>query len=775
MADENLLQSWKEIAAYLGRSERTCKRWETEFRLPIHRMDRFIRGSVFAYKSELDRWMDEILHEEDEPPSKTSRLRSAKNLIIILTLAAIFVVAVAVVLLRIGRSKSETASTSDNPTLAILPFTNNTGDEGLDFWENALADLLVSNLSQSRYLNVLSQDRVFLVLRDLDLVDAGDGDTLDLEKVAARAQVENILVGKFIKAGQRFRINATVRHIPSGEGVVLPSVEARSEEGILLKIDELSTIIKNHLVPPVDFTGRDLDLDIGKITTSSLEAYRYYVDGRLSWYDRRAIDAKESLEKAVAIDPEFATAYSLLAECYSSLPGYEDKAEESLSRAFGLSHDASPRERFSIQGQYHLSRGQRSWDQALETYLEFVRVYPDDDSAVLRLGDLYRSLEEWEKCIETLESIIDVQIFVDHIVYMRRAHGALGQYEEALEVAGAAPPEMYPFQYPYQLALNMIYDRRFDQALLEADRMLEHTPAFAAGLMVKGDVHLLRGEWDQAEEYYRELLNPVGLDFNRLWLRLQALRRLANLDISKGQYDRALDFLDQAIDEVTAIGEREWLLILHYGKASILLAQGDLSGANAEIQVELEEAERRDHVTGKISALGIHGMVLLEMGDIGEAGRTADEMKAEIEGWLNPKLMRRWHHLAGHIDLARNDVGQAVEHFEQAVSLLPYQHEPNGDGHAAYYSSLAYAFYLSGDIGKAQEWYENTLALTSGRLTFGETYAKSHFMLGKIYEHRGMNAEAIRSYRSFLDLWREADSAGPEVEEARESLAALLG
>ena len=233
MADEDLLQSWKEIAAYLGRSERTCRRWETESRLPIHRIDGSVRGSVFAYKSELDRWMDEILHEEEAPPSVTSRLRSAKNLIIISALAAISVVAVAVVLLRIGRSTPERASTFTNPTLAILPFTNNTGDESLDFWENALADLLVSDLSQSRYLSVLPQDRVFFVLRDLDLVDAGGGDTLDLGKIAARAQVENIVVGNFIKAGQRFRISATVRHIPTGDSVVLPPVPESATEYIL--------------------------------------------------------------------------------------------------------------------------------------------------------------------------------------------------------------------------------------------------------------------------------------------------------------------------------------------------------------------------------------------------------------------------------------------------------------------------------------------------------------------------------------------------------------
>ncbi|MBD3854399.1 MAG: hypothetical protein IFJ96_06425, partial [Acidobacteria bacterium] len=237
MAEDDLLQSWKEIAAHLGRSERTCRRWETEFRLPVHRMDGSARGSVFAYKSELDRWMDEILHEEEEPSSVTSRPRRAKYMALILALSVVIALALAVVVFRIGRPELESPLSSTKPTLAILPFTNNTGDESLDFWENALPDLLVSDLSQSRYLTVLPQDRVFRILRDLDLLDARVGDAIDLEKVAARAQVENIVVGNFIKAGQRFRISATVRHIPTGDSVVLPTLEARSQEEILLKID----------------------------------------------------------------------------------------------------------------------------------------------------------------------------------------------------------------------------------------------------------------------------------------------------------------------------------------------------------------------------------------------------------------------------------------------------------------------------------------------------------------------------------------------------------
>jgi tetratricopeptide (TPR) repeat protein len=745
MAEDDLLQSWKEIAAYLGRSERTCRRWETEFRLPVHRMDGSVGGSVFAYKSELDRWRDEILHEKRRgPPSKKS-LASRRSLIIISAMAVVVAIAVAVMVLRGGRSEPQRPSSFTNPTLAILPFTNNTGDESLEFWEHALADLLVSDLSQSRYLRVLPQDRVFFVLRDLDLLDAGAGDAIDLERVASRAQVENIVVGNFIKAGQRFRISATVRHIPSGEGVVLPSVEARNEEEILLRIDELSTKIKNQLVRPVDRTGRDIDLEMESITTSSIEAYKYYIEGRLSLYNGHAMKAKESMEMAVAIDPDFAMAFSHLAMCYRSLPGHEVKAEEALSRAFELSCQ------------------------------EFMRVYPDDAEAALFLGEIYLWLEQWERCIETLESIIDVNFFGRHFDYMQLANCALGKYQEALAVAEAASAERYPYQYPHQLALNMIYDRSFEAALLEADKMLARTPGFALALMVKGDVHFYRAEWDQAEEYYRELLNPVGGEYRRWRSRHDAMLRLACLHLAKGQFERALDFRNQAIDEVTAVGDSKELFVFHNDKANFFLAQGELSRAIAENQTAREEVERRDHVTGKVYTLHTHGMILLEMGNVGGAERAADEMKTEIDGWLNPKLIRIWHDLTGHIDLAKNDVAQAVEHFERAVSLLPYQYDPDGHNHAEYYNSLAYAYYLSGDLARAQEWYEEILTLTSGRLGSGDIYAKSHFMLGKIHEQRGEKTEAIRSYRAFLDLWKDADIEAPELDEARRFLAALLG
>jgi hypothetical protein len=60
--NRDLLSSWKEIADYLGCDERTCRRWELNFGLPVHRMEGTSKPRVYAYKRELDSWRTERLN-----------------------------------------------------------------------------------------------------------------------------------------------------------------------------------------------------------------------------------------------------------------------------------------------------------------------------------------------------------------------------------------------------------------------------------------------------------------------------------------------------------------------------------------------------------------------------------------------------------------------------------------------------------------------------------------------------------------------------------------
>ena len=57
LAPTKRLDSWKEIAAFFGRDERTVKRWEKERGLPVYRVPGSARGGVFAYAEELAEWL----------------------------------------------------------------------------------------------------------------------------------------------------------------------------------------------------------------------------------------------------------------------------------------------------------------------------------------------------------------------------------------------------------------------------------------------------------------------------------------------------------------------------------------------------------------------------------------------------------------------------------------------------------------------------------------------------------------------------------------------
>ena len=90
---ENLLTSWKEIAAYLDCDERTCVRWEKKYRLPVHRIDEISKATVFAYKDELDQWLEKFTvskaFAQEEAAGKRSRRRIFYFLLAFLVILAV--------------------------------------------------------------------------------------------------------------------------------------------------------------------------------------------------------------------------------------------------------------------------------------------------------------------------------------------------------------------------------------------------------------------------------------------------------------------------------------------------------------------------------------------------------------------------------------------------------------------------------------------------------------------------------------------------------------
>jgi tetratricopeptide (TPR) repeat protein len=165
--------------------------------------------------------------------------------------------------------------------------------------------------------------------------------------------------------------------------------------------------------------------------------------------------------------------------------------------------------------------------------------------------------------------------------------------------------------------------------------------------------------------------------------------------------------------------------------------------------------------------------MFLKMNQINKAPQAAIEFKSMIEKEMNKKLIRKYDILAGMIELRKNNSTKAIEYFTKAVSLMPFQCWAIGGEQGLYLDCLAQAYYRSGDLDNARQEYEKITSLTVGRMGWGDIYAKSFYMLGKIAEQQGDKERAIENYRKFLDLWKDADPGLPEVADAKNRLAAL--
>ncbi len=252
-----------------------------------------------------------------------------KLLIPALVVIALAIIGIAIWQLIPGREPVKTS-------VAVINFENQTGDKAYDYLQEAIPNLLITSLEQSRYLQVTTWERMHDLLKqigkqDVEIIDKDLGFELcRMDGVSA------VVLGSFIKAGDVFATDVKVLDVETKE--LLKSASSKGEGvGSILErqIGELSRDISRG----VGISERKIEEAqprIAEVTTSSMDAYNYFLRGREDlekfYYDQ----ARQSLEKAVELDPNFAVAYLWLARSYSSL-GERKAKNEAYEKAKALS------------------------------------------------------------------------------------------------------------------------------------------------------------------------------------------------------------------------------------------------------------------------------------------------------------------------------------------------------------------------------------------------------------------------------------------------------
>lgn len=355
------LDSWKEIATFFGRAERTVKRWEAERRLPVHRVPGSGRGSVFAYTEELSEWLKgrnvQELDADDSPngqlqtpkvgpvessqPSPASVSERAQRWPISRIAAWVIPLALAtglIVFLWTGHSGPRSqalASPQPRPgdaqniylgpdSVAVLPFVNERGESGADYLSDGITESLIAGLVHIPHLKVRSRDAVFRYKEKQKDFDVGS--------VGNSLGVSAVVTGRVMQHDDTIVISAELTNVRDNTEIWGHRYSGRVADVISLQ-QHIAGDIAGALRSTLSTAARQ---QVTRQGTGNGKAYSFYLKGRYAWNKRTVSDLQTAISyfnQAIAEDPEYALAYSGLADVYSVLHFFGGNPNEDFPKS----------------------------------------------------------------------------------------------------------------------------------------------------------------------------------------------------------------------------------------------------------------------------------------------------------------------------------------------------------------------------------------------------------------------------------------------------------
>jgi tetratricopeptide (TPR) repeat protein len=670
-----------------------------------------------------------------------------------------------------GPGGSEAAQ-GRRPAVAVLFFQNLTGDPDLEWLRTGLTEMLVTDLSQSPGLRVLSTDRLYQVLKDLGQVDEAVIASDVLSQVAERAQVGTLLLGSYVQAGDTLQVNATLQDAESGEIVGAQRVQGAGDSGVFTVVDQLSESVLRMFARAGRISGTDRphrDQGIESVTTSSVEAYRSYVEGLNLNYQLKLEEAIPLFQRAVELDPAFAMAYARLARIYESL-GRENLFANSLDQAFAHADRLPPRERFFVEGSYY-SRKRATYDRAMQTFEEAVELYPDHHAARYQLGLLESYVERFDQAAGELEELLargyDLDGVYNSLATMYEAAGRGEAARELLERWSEENPQRWSLQLV--MGWHAVNRGELDaarEALEQAEKLWPGSP-FTAYTRWRMDT--LAGEWDAAAETARVL---AGSD-DDYW-HWRGATDQAVLALYHGHAAQALEHLDEAS---RAFGGSEPLTGTSRNLAAAALLELERP---REARAQADDARRVARGDWPAWEGLLWGALARQrLGESDEADRLARELAGIARDLPGEVEERLYHRLLGRLAFDRGDGETAAAELERAEELLPPRglpwHRHRLPDHVEVWYELGTVYRSLGRSADAIERYLRVVESGTEHVYHPIEYVRSHYFLGRLLEERGDRDGAREAYRAFSSFWAGGELDRERVADAAERLRRMGG
>jgi len=641
--------------------------------------------------------------------------------------------------------------------LAVMYFDNLADPEDSRRLGEIATNLLITDLSESRYVQVVSSQRLYDILKLLGKEGTKKVDQDVASQVATKARAKWMLMGNILQMEPQIILTAQLVEVASGNVIASQRITGERDEKIFSLVDKLTVEIKGDLSLPTEAL-QEPDPQVADISTPSAEAYRFFLEGKDYFYKYLFTEAEKSFQRAIEIDSTFAMAYYGLS---LTRPGGRATRLEAIAKAVNYLDRVNTREKHFILAQQAALNN--DYEKAFQELESIVAQYPDEKEAYFQLGRLYQGTNDAGQSIAMFLKVIEIDpLFKEAYNVISYVYSSIGEFEKSLwainKYIELAPDEPNPYDSRGEL---YAFDGKVAEAIASYKKALEVDPNFSVSIENLGNMYLFKQDYAKAESLYQVMASHPD-KYTRATGRLA----LARIPLYQCRFQQALRKLDIGIEtDRIELGEGPNMAAKIGQRAAIYEHLGDFKSA-------IRDAEKSRDITEKVDPnnrviLFIKGYVpylYARSSDFSKADALLDELERYFEKSDSLQPVFYWL-VRGWVALAESNFDTAAMYFEKSIEVFPFfMSELN----------LARCYFGAGRLGNAVAMFEKAMQrYDDSRVGNGVDAVKAHYWLGMAYEESGWDDKAIKQYETFLDIWKDADPGIGEVDDAQERLARL--
>ena len=386
-------------------------------------------------------------------------------------------------------------------SVAVLPFENKSGNADSEYLSDGLAESLIYRLSQLSNLKVSPRSSVFRY----------KGKEIDAEKIGNELGVDAVMSGRLIQRGENLTISVDLIDVKNKKTLWGEQFERKISD-LLTTQREIASAITEKL--QVKLSGTDSS-GITKQYTSNNDAYQLYLQGRYFWNKRSSGNLKkatELLRAATEKDPNFALAYAGLADCYAVSYYYVgERPRELMPQA--ITYAAKAIELDPTLAEPHATLGFVRWllerDKATaeREFLRAIELNPNYPTAhhwysrylrgIGRLDDGFREIKRAEE-LDPLSLVI-----INNLAEIYIDKGDLNSAGRECQRMIDLDPGFWAAHQT--LGIILVKQRRYAEALTEAQKSTQLADRSNASLALLGHVYARLGQRSETDAVIKEL------------------------------------------------------------------------------------------------------------------------------------------------------------------------------------------------------------------------------------------------------------------------------